>query len=116
MKIVRADRCDRMVADWGELTFFASRKLGNSDQVTVGRCVIRPGSSNPRHSHPNSEELLTVARGAILHSAEDGDVRLEAGDTITIPVGLPHRALNVGTEDAVLWVVFPTADRQVQGE
>jgi quercetin dioxygenase-like cupin family protein len=116
MKILRASAADRAAADWGELTFFASGKLGNSDEVTVGRCVIRPGKSNPRHSHPNTEEVLTVIAGTILHSTEDGDVRLETGDTITIPVGLPHRALNVGRTDAELWVVFPTPDRQVQGE
>jgi len=26
--------------DWGELTWFASKALGNQEDITVGRCVV----------------------------------------------------------------------------
>lgn len=116
-RIIRADQAEQAVHDWGHLTWFASGALGNSDALTLGRCVIRPGCSNPPHSHPNCSELLTVMRGRIRHLIEDGrEVELGVDDTIAIPPNLLHYARNIGDEDAVLLIAFTSADRQVQGE
>ena len=115
--VLRAQQADRVEAPWGGLTWYASRKLGNTSELTVGRCVIRPGQNNPMHWHPNCSEVLVVMKGTIMHGVEEGkEVRMEEGDTITIPAKLPHYARNIGTEDAVLMVVFPTADRRVENE
>ncbi len=79
--------------------------------------MIKPGQSNPLHWHPNCSELLVVMQGSIMHGIEDKkEVRMEVGDTITIPMNLPHYARNVGTGEAILFVVFPTAERQVVNE
>ncbi|HEY3234138.1 MAG TPA: cupin domain-containing protein [Polyangiaceae bacterium] len=98
--------------DWGEITWFANGAIGNSKELTLGRCVIRPGMSNTLHEHPNTSEVLTVVSGTILHTTETGEVELRAGDTITLPAGLPHRARNVGDCDAVLFIAYPTAYRE----
>ena len=116
-KVLRSTECDIQEAAWGSLTWYASGALGNSDAVTVGRCVIKPGCRNPSHSHPNCSEVLVVHEGAIRHVVEDGrTVELRAGDVITIPPDLPHCAENIGTADAVLFIVFTTPDRRVRGE
>ncbi len=57
-------------APWGTLTWYA--ELGNSGDMTVGRCVIRPGAANPLHSHPNCSEVLVVMQGRIAHTADRG--------------------------------------------
>ncbi|HUW58058.1 MAG TPA: cupin domain-containing protein [Planctomycetota bacterium] len=115
--IVRAGECEVVSADWGRLTWYAGRKLGNSAGMTLGICVIRPGRANPTHSHPNCEEVLRVARGRIVHTAEGGtELEMGEGDVITVPVGFPHHARNIGEDDAVLEVAFSSADRQVRGE
>ena len=99
--------------DWGSLTWFAAGALGNGDAGTVGRCAIKPGKNNPPHYHPNCAETLTVSAGHIKHTGNDGvDIEMRVGDTVTIPVGMPHRALNIGTEEAVLSIFFSSADRQ----
>jgi quercetin dioxygenase-like cupin family protein len=111
--VLESDRAEKMSADWGELTWYASGKLQNTTELTMGRCVIKPGMSNPLHLHPNCSEVLTVLSGKVLHTIENGkEILLNEGDTITIPTGLPHRAKNTGTNDAVMVVVFPTAERQ----
>lgn len=98
---------------WGRLTWFASQALGNSAAMTIGRCEIRPGHENPRHFHPNCEEILVVLSGTILHTAVgQPDVRMTAGDCITLPPGVAHNARNVGPETAVLSIAFSAADRQ----
>lgn len=116
-RILRANQCEAIEADWGCLIWYASGSLGNSGDMTVGKCVIRPGCENPLHSHPNCSEVLVVLQGRIAHTIEGGkSVELEEGDVITLPTNLPHRARNIGEADAVLLIAFSAADRQTKGE
>lgn len=115
--VLRADQTEVIEEAWGQLTWFANAKLGNSDEMTVGRCVIRPGQANPAHQHPNCSEVLVVLQGRIAHRIEEGrEVEMGVGDTITVPPHLPHQARNVGEDDAVLYIAFSSADRQTRGE
>lgn len=109
---------DRQVIEqtWGKLTWYASGQLGNSESMTVGEAVISPGKANPRHYHPNCDEILHVVRGRILHSMGTQQVEMTAGDTVSIPMGVRHNARNIGTEDAVLAISFSSAHREVIGE
>ena len=109
---------DRQVIEqtWGKLTWYASGQLGNSESMTVGEAVISPGKENPRHYHPNCDEILHVVRGRILHSMGTQQVEMTAGDTVSIPIGVRHNARNIGTEDAVLAISFSSAHREVIGE
>jgi quercetin dioxygenase-like cupin family protein len=91
--------------------------LGNAGELTVGRCEIRPGCANPRHRHPNCEEVLHVLQGRIAHTAEGGsEVELLPGDSISIPAGVAHNARNLGGETAVLTISFSSANRETIGE
>jgi quercetin dioxygenase-like cupin family protein/type 1 glutamine amidotransferase len=101
---------------WGHLTWYVSRELKNSDVMTVGEAVIKPGQENPRHFHPNCDEVLHVLKGRILQSMGDKKVEMHEGDTVTIPAGIHHSARNIGTEDAVLSLSYSSADRQTIGE
>jgi len=101
---------------WGHLTWYVSRELKNSDTMTVGEAVIKPGRENPRHFHPNCDEVLHVIKGHILQTMGDRSVEMNEGDTVSIPAGIHHNAKNIGTEDAVLAISFSSATRQVIGE
>jgi len=109
-------QAQRETQPWGELQWFASRALGNSTTMTVGRAIIRPGQANPVHRHPNCDEILQVRSGHIMHKIGDREVEMHAGDIVTIPQGMAHNARNIGTEDAVLDVYFSSADRVAIGE
>lgn len=101
---------------WGQLTWYASGELGNSDTLTIGQAIIRPDQQNPRHYHPNCDEVLHVLKGRILHSMGDKVVEMNEGDTVSIPTGVHHNARNIGAEDAVLAISFSSADRKVVNE
>ncbi len=101
---------------WGELQWYVSGSIGNSETTTVGRCILKPGQENPRHIHPNCEEILQVISGTIMHSLADGTYQMNPGDAIAIPQNIVHNARNIGTEDAVLTIVFSSAYRETQGE
>jgi quercetin dioxygenase-like cupin family protein len=102
--------------DWGRLVWMVSGALGNSKVLTVGRCYIKPGRSNPAHYHPNSDEVLHVVRGHIEHRVGDEWVEMNAGDTISVTLGVIHQARNIGPDESEFLITFNTADRQVIGE
>jgi len=101
---------------WGHLTWYVSRELKNSDTMTVGEAVIKPGQENPRHFHPNCDEVLHVIKGHIVQTMGDRSVEMNAGDTVNIPAGIHHNTKNIGTEDAVLAISYSSATRKVVGE
>ena len=114
--ITPASQTQQHTFDWGELTWFASKSVGNQDEITVGRCVIRAGGENPLHYHPNCSEVLVVAQGTIEHTAADGKVVvMRPGDVASIPPNVVHHARNVGIGDAVVWISFSSAARETVG-
>lgn len=102
--------------DWGQLHWHANGKIGNSDAMTFGRCIIKPGRENPRHYHPNCEEILHVISGTIRHTLGDDEFDVVPGGTVVIPPNIMHNAKNVGTETAVMVITFSSAARQTVGE
>lgn len=108
----RCDQAEIQRFDWGRLTWFASAALGNSNDLTIGECVIKPGCANPPHVHDNCAEVLVVIQGRVSHTIAEGEETvLTAGDTITIPAGLYHGARNIGDTDAILRIAYPTGHR-----
>jgi quercetin dioxygenase-like cupin family protein len=87
--------------------------VASATQVALPRWNL----ANPRHYHPNCDEILTVIQGKIQHTWMDGeDVEMNEGDTITIPSGILHQARNIGSGNAVLMIAFTSADRETVGE
>jgi quercetin dioxygenase-like cupin family protein len=117
IQLVPSERTEKLDFDWGSLNWYASRALGNSSEVTVGSCRLKPGSSNPRHYHPNCSEILVVIQGQIRHTMADGtESEMRPGDTVTVLPNVWHRATNIGHSEALLFIVFTSADRQIVGE
>ncbi|MCJ8331009.1 MAG: cupin domain-containing protein [Lentisphaeria bacterium] len=103
--------------DWGTLNWYANADLLNTQEMTVGKCTIKPGCSNPKHMHPNCSEVLVVQQGTIEHTLNDEEsVILEEGDTISIEPNFYHNAKNVGDVDAILQIAFSSANRLTVGE
>jgi quercetin dioxygenase-like cupin family protein len=100
---------------WGQLRWFTSAELKNSRTMTTGMAIIKPGQSNPRHFHPNCDEILHVVSGKISHTMNEVTVEMNAGDTVSIPQGVLHNATNIGAEDAVLAISFSSAYREAVG-
>lgn len=99
---------------WGTLTWFVSREIGNSTTQTFGRAVILAGQTNPRHRHPNCDEILHLLSGRIRHTLGDQDILMEPGDTISIPAGVWHNATALGDTPAEMVICFSSADRQTE--
>ncbi len=99
----------------GELRWYTSAEMGNSRTMTTGVAIMKPGKSNPRHFHPNCDEILHVISGKIIHTMNEVSTQMSVGDTVSIPQGVLHNATNIGQEDAILAISFSTAYREAVG-
>jgi len=104
-----------IVEDWGSLTWLASNLLTNSD-ITVGRVIIKPGKSNPRHCHDSCEEVLYLLQGKLVHTFGDEQVEMNAGDTLVVGQGIMHNAVNPGDIDADMIVAYSSGKRDFRKE
>lgn len=99
---------------WGTLTWLASRKLGNSTTMTFGRALIPAHGANPRHRHPNCDEILHVLRGRIRHTLGAASYEMGPGDTLSIPAGQWHSAAALDGAEAEMVICFSSADRETE--
>ena len=107
----KAAAIDPIVEDWGSLTWLANCQIANVQDMTLGRVVIKCGQSNPRHCHPDYEEVLYLLTGCPEYSLGDKTSILEAGDVLAIPAGVFHHADSVGDVDADTIVAYSAGER-----
>jgi quercetin dioxygenase-like cupin family protein len=112
----RAENNEVVAFPWGRINWHVSGPLGNSDSMTTGIVMIEPGEANPRHFHPNCDEVLHVLQGRIRHTMNEVTVEMGPGDTVSIPKGVLHNATNIGEGPAVMAISFSSPWREVVGE
>ena len=77
--------------------------------VMLARVLLKKGCIVPEHSHPN-EQLTFIAEGALKFWIDGKEIVVNAGEVLTIPPNMPHKA--EALEDTVDFDVFnpPRAD------
>jgi len=71
------------------------RRLITGERIMLAHVYLKKGCVVPRHSHEN-EQLTYVLEGALhfwLGEDESEEVVVRAGEVLTIPSHLPHKAL-----------------------
>ena len=81
-------------------------------RATVTQVTIAPGGTQPRHSHPQAEQIWIVQRGRgelLLEGSESRPLR--AGEVVRTPAGEIHGLHNTGAEPFVyLAITTPPVD------
>jgi quercetin dioxygenase-like cupin family protein len=72
------------------------------------------GVAEPSHVHPRQESRAEVVSGALRFVVAGRERRVRAGESITIPAGVPHHFVNDGDEDAVAVQEFRPALRTAE--
>jgi quercetin dioxygenase-like cupin family protein len=77
--------------------------------IMLARVLLKKGCIVPEHSHPN-EQLTYIAAGALKFWIDGKEIVVDAGECLTIPPNMPHKA--EALEDTVDFDVFnpPRAD------
>lgn len=102
----------------------ANRRRGGDIRITLspktvaatsgfgGVLRLEPRELVTEHYHPYSEEFLHVVTGALEITLDGTPVRLESGDSLLVPIGVRHRLVNVGDQQAhVVFHLSPLAPR-----
>ncbi len=97
---------------WGTLNWLMGQAIDPDAKQTFGLAVIQPGQQNPPHYHPNCEEILYVVSGTCEHTYGDDSYQLKPGDSIRVPAGVIHHAINNGDEPLRAIISFSSGDRQ----
>ena len=81
---------------WWEITKSTADTLGESFEAVN---VIEPGFAGPPlHVHPYAEESYAVVSGTLDVCLGKHWRKLSAGESATVPVGMPHTLRNTSTE------------------
>lgn len=85
------------------------RQLIVGNQVMLARVLLKKGCIIPLHSHVN-EQLSYVLEGALKFWIDGKEIVVRAGEVLTIPPNMPHKA--EALEDTVDLDIFhpPRAD------
>jgi quercetin dioxygenase-like cupin family protein len=85
------------------------RQLIVGHEVMLARVLLKKGCIVPLHSHVN-EQLSYILEGALKFSIDGKEIVVRAGEVLTIPPNMPHKA--EALEDTVDLDIFhpPRAD------
>ncbi|MCY3684441.1 MAG: cupin domain-containing protein [Gemmatimonadetes bacterium] len=112
MPVTRLSETTAEEFPWGTLNWLMGQAIDPDAKQTFGMAVIQPGQQNPPHYHPNCEEILYVVSGTCEHTYGDDCYQLKPGDSIRVPAGVIHHAINNGDEPLRAIISFSSGDRQ----
>lgn len=76
--------------------------LYEEEGCKVKRFLVRPGKRLSLQRHKYRAEHWHLVRGDALITRDGEDIRVQAGQSLDIPLGAVHRIENVGREDVVV--------------
>ncbi len=74
-----------------EVTPLLYRQLIIGEQVMLARLLLKKGCVVPWHSHVN-EQLSSILEGALKFWIDEKEIVVRAGEVLTIPPNMPHKA------------------------
>ncbi|BCG60891.1 cupin domain-containing protein [Paenibacillus sp. URB8-2] len=101
---------------WGGIQWLYGQEIDPEAEMTFGMVYINAGESNPRHIHPNCEEVIFVLSGECDHTLGDEVFHLKPGMLLRIPQGVPHNATVTSWEPCRMIIAYSAGDRQTIGE
>ena len=92
-----------------DLNPLLQRQFVVGKEVMLARVLLKKGCIVPEHSHHN-EQITYILEGALKFSIDGREIVVHAGEVLTIPPNMPHKAEAV--EDTVDLDIFnpPRAD------
>lgn len=74
-----------------ELNPLLGRQLVVGQNIMLARVLLKKGCIVPEHSHPN-EQVTFVLGGALKFWIDGKEIVVNAGEVLTIPPNMPHKA------------------------
>lgn len=84
----------------GDLRITLSPRTVGCTSGFGGILRLEPGDFITKHRHPYSEEFVHCIAGELDFTIGDEVVHLSAGDSVVVPIDVPHRLVNNGDVQA----------------
>ena len=110
--VTRATDTEADTFPWGAIRWLHSGQINEGAEQTFGFVFINAEDQNPPHYHPNCGEVLYVLSGTCTHTYGDDEYELGPGDSILVPQGVVHHAINKGWEPLRAIISFSSGDRE----
>jgi quercetin dioxygenase-like cupin family protein len=104
-------RAEKVEYPWGWIRWLVNSETDPDAEMTFGIVYVKANQRNPMHVHPNCAEYLHVLSGSCEHLVGKKWLKLKAGDTVRIPVDVPHMARTLD-EPMRAVIVYNTGKRQ----
>ena len=112
--VTRATDTEADAFPWGAIRWLHSGQINEGAEQPFGFVFINAEDQNPPHYHPNCEEVLYVLSGTCTHTYGDDEYELGPGDSILVPQGVVHHAINKGWEPLRAIISFSSGDRETE--
>jgi mannose-6-phosphate isomerase-like protein (cupin superfamily) len=73
--------------------------LADEPDHKIKRIVVYPGKRLSLQLHKHRSEHWHIVKGEAVVTLDNCTILLKGGESVDIPVGIPHRIQNNGTED-----------------
>jgi quercetin dioxygenase-like cupin family protein len=74
-----------------KLNDLLDRQMTTGEQLMLARVLLKKGCVVPEHSHVN-EQLTYILEGALKFWIDGKEIVVNAGEVLTIPPNMPHKA------------------------
>ncbi len=116
MSMMALDNMPKDKRRGGVVQVLLSPKTVGSTTGFMGVATLEPGERISEHYHPYSEEFIYVVRGRIVAQCDDTRHEIGSQQGMVVPIGVRHRLLNEGSEEAQLvFHLCPLAPRPDMG-
>ena len=98
----------------GDAVTFLALPDGTRTDLVMEMTTVPGGQGPPLHIHPRSRETFTVLAGSIVVHERGRELVLAAGDSYTVPPGVPHGFASHGDQQALTRVEMDRPGRMAE--
>ncbi|MBI3990245.1 MAG: cupin domain-containing protein [candidate division NC10 bacterium] len=85
---------------------FVRRRVWQTDNLHCNIYCFEPGQQNSLHRHPVSNEVIFCWEGEGVVVVGEGKAPIRAGETVLVPVNVPHGYINTSTDQRMIITVI----------
>ena len=109
-RFVTARQAEIELAPWGKHWWLSRPGFTDTQQLTLVRVTMRPGTGHQFHYHPSREEIIYIVDGVAEQWVDREKKRLKAGEIAFIPENVVHAIHNVSSAPMTFLAILSPAE------
>ncbi len=110
LRFVTKSKAQIELAPWGKHWWLSRPGMTDTDQLTLVRVTMRPGTGHRFHYHPGREEIIYVVEGVAEQWVDREQQTLRSGECAFIPMGMVHAIFNPSQQPMTFLAILSPAE------